>query len=268
MNLEGASVLLTGATGGLGQAIARALAERGARVTVTGRRMDVLEPLADEIGGRAIEADLALPDAPDRVLEAAGDVDVLVANAGLPGSGRLDSFSVEEIDRALTVNLRAPMLLAHALAAQMVERGSGHLVFMSSLAGRAAAPGSSVYCATKFGLRGFALALREDLASKNVGVSVILPGFIRDAGMFYDSGAKLPPYVGTKTADDVARAVLKAIEQNRAELDVAPLSMRAGTVLASLAPGPIGTDPAQARRGRDLRRDRPRPDREALGMGR
>ena len=98
MNLEGASVLLTGATGGLGQAIARALAERGARVTVTGRRMDVLEPLASEIGGRAIEADLALPDAPDRVLEAAGAVDVLVANAGLPGSGRLDSFSVEEID--------------------------------------------------------------------------------------------------------------------------------------------------------------------------
>jgi short-subunit dehydrogenase len=241
MNLEGASVLLTGATGGLGQAIARALAERGARVTVTGRRMDVLEPLASEIGGRAIEADLALPDAPDRVLEAAGAVDVLVANAGLPGSGRLDSFSVEEIDRALTVNLRAPMLLAHTLAAQMVERGRGHLVFMSSLSGRAAAPGSSVYCATKFGLRGFGLALREDLASKNVGVSVILPGFIRDAGMFHESGAKLPPYVGTKTPEDVARAVIKAIEQNRAELDVAPLPLRAGTVLSSLVPGPIGS---------------------------
>ncbi len=112
---------------------------------------------------------------------------------------------------------------------------------MSSLSGKAAPPGSSVYSATKFGLRGFGLALREDLASKNVGVSVILPGFIRDAGMFHESGAKLPPFVGTKTPEDVARAVIKAIEQNRAELDVAPLSLRAGTVLSSLAPGPIGS---------------------------
>jgi short-subunit dehydrogenase len=112
---------------------------------------------------------------------------------------------------------------------------------MSSLSGRAAAPGTSVYAATKFGLRGFALALREDLADKGVGVSVILPGFISDAGMFAESGAKLPPYVGTKRPEDVARAVVKAIEGNRAELDVAPLPLRAGAVLASLAPGPVGS---------------------------
>jgi short-subunit dehydrogenase len=240
MRLDGARVLLTGATGGLGQAIARALHARGAVLTLTGRRVDVLEPLAAEIGARAIEADLALPDAPARLLEDVGEVDVLIANAALPGSGRLDSFSVEEIDRALTVNLRAPMLLAQTLSAGMVARGSGHLVFLSSLAGKAASPGSSVYSATKFGLRGFALGLREDLASKGVGVSVVLPGFIRGAGMFHESGAKLPPYVGTKTPDDVSRAVLKAIDENRAEIDVAPLPLRAGTVLASLAPGPIG----------------------------
>jgi short-subunit dehydrogenase len=89
-------------------------------------------------------------------------------------------------------------------------------------------------------LRGFGLALREDLAGKGVGVSVVLPGFIRDAGMFADSGAKLPGYVGTKRPEDVARAVVKAIEGNRAELDVAPLPLRAGTLLASLAPGPVG----------------------------
>jgi len=90
-------------------------------------------------------------------------------------------------------------------------------------------------------LRGFALSLREDLAPKGVGVSVILPGFISDAGMFAESGAKLPPFVGTKRPDDVARAVVKAIEANRAELDVAPLPLRAGAHLAALAPGPIGT---------------------------
>jgi uncharacterized protein len=240
MNLSGAHVLLTGATGGLGQAIARALAQRGATLTLTGRRSEVLEPLAAEVGGRALSADLSEPAAPARLLAEAGQVDVLVANAGLPASGVLRSFSEEEIDRALAVNLRAPMLLAHGLLEGMVERGSGHMVFMSSLAGRAASPGSSVYSATKFGLRGFGLGLREDLAGTGVGVSVILPGFIRDAGMFAESGAKLPPGVGTKRPEDVARAVVKAIEQNRAELDVAPLPLRAGAVLASLVPGPAG----------------------------
>jgi short-subunit dehydrogenase len=240
VKLDGARVLLTGATGGLGQAIARALHARGAQLTLTGRRVDVLEPLARELGARAIASDLSVPDAPERLLADAGEVDVLVANAGLPGSGRLTSFSEEQIDRALTVNLRAPMLLAHGLADAMVARGSGHLLFMSSLAGKAGAPGNSVYAATKFGLRGFALALREDLAPKGVGVSVILPGFISDAGMFAESGAKLPGYVGTKRPEDVANAVVKAIEHNRAELDVAPLPLRAGTLLASLAPGPIG----------------------------
>jgi len=241
MNLDGARVLLTGATGGLGQAIARALSARGAALVLTGRRAEVLEPLAAEIGGRAVASDLADPAAVDALLAEAGEVDVLVANAGLPGSGGLHSFTVEEIDRALTVNLRAPMLLAQALSPLMVERGRGHLLFMSSLAGKAGAPGSSVYAATKFGLRGFGLALREDLASKNVGVSVVLPGFIREAGMFAESGAKLPPFVGTKRPDDVARAVVKAIEQNRAEIDVAPVALRAGTLLASLAPGPVGS---------------------------
>lgn len=241
MKLDGARVLVTGATGGLGQAIARALAARGARLTLTGRRVDVLEPLAAELGGRVIVSDLSVPDAPERLLAEAGEVDVLVANAALPGSGRLNSFSPEQIDRALAVNLRAPMLLAHGLIESMVARGTGHLLFMSSLNGVAAPPGTSVYAATKFGLRGFALALREDLAPNGVGVSVILPGFIREAGMFADSGAKLPPYVGTKRPDDVASAVVKAIETNRAEVSVAPLPLRAGAMVASLAPGPVGT---------------------------
>jgi short-subunit dehydrogenase len=241
VKLDGARVLLTGATGGLGQAIARGLHARGAILTLTGRRAEVLEPLAAEVGGRVIVSDLAEADAPARLLAEAGEIDVLVANAGLPGSGRLNSFTPEEIGRALDVNLRAPMLLAHGLTEAMVARGRGHLLFMSSLSGRAASPGTSVYAATKFGLRGFALALREDLAPKGVGVSVILPGFISDAGMFAESGAKLPPFVGTKRPDDVARAVVKAIEANRAELDVAPLPLRAGAHLAALAPGPIGT---------------------------
>jgi short-subunit dehydrogenase len=240
MNLDGARVLLTGATGGLGQAIARALASRGASLILTARRIDVLEPLATELGARAVESDLSVPDAPERLLEQAGELDVLVANAALPGSGRLTSYSIEELDRALNVNLRAPMLLARGLTDGMVARGRGHLVFISSLAGKTAPPGSSIYSATKFGLRGFGLGLREDLASKGVGVSVVLPGFIREAGMFADSGATLPPLVGTKRPADVADAVVRAIEHNRAELEVAPLPLRAGALLGSVAPGPVG----------------------------
>jgi short-subunit dehydrogenase len=118
----------------------------------------------------------------------------------------------------------------------MAERGHGHLVFISSLAGKAASPGSAVYSATKFGLRGFAQGLRADLRTRGVGVSVVFPGFIRDAGMFHESGAKLPKFVGTSTPEDVAEGVMRSIERNRAEVDVAPLPLRAGAMAAGLAP--------------------------------
>jgi short-subunit dehydrogenase len=237
MEIAGRTVLLTGATGGLGHAIARALAARGASLILTGRRADVLEPLAAETGGRAVACDLADPADVDRLVEAAGDVDVLIANAALPASGRIFSFEVADIDRVLAVNLRAPIVLARRLGEGMAARRSGHIVLVSSLAGKAASGGGSMYSATKFGLRGFGHGLREDLRPHGVGVSVVLPGFIRDAGMFSDSGVKLPPGVGTKRPEDVAAAVLSAIERDRTEVEIAPLALRVGTTLAAIAPG-------------------------------
>jgi short-subunit dehydrogenase len=236
MNLGGRMVLLTGASGGLGHAIARALARRGARLVLTSRRAEVLEPLAAEIGGRAVACDLTDRAALERLVGEAGPVDVFVANAGVPASGVIESFSVDEIDRALDVNLRAPMILARLLGDGMADRGGGQIVFVNSLSGKAGTAGSSVYAATKFGLRGFAQGLREDLRPRGVGVSTVFPGFIRGAGMFHDSGARLPSYVGTKTPEDVARAVVAAIERDRAEVDVAPLGLRVGAALAGLAP--------------------------------
>ncbi len=229
-------MLLTGATGGIGGAAARALAARGATVVLTGRRAEPLEALAGEIGGRALAADLAERDAVAQLVADAGDVDVLVANAALPASGELTSFSAEEVDRALDVNLRAPIQLARLLAPVMCARRSGHMVFVSSLSGRTAGPHSSLYSATKFGLRGFSLGLRQDLAEHGVGVSCVFPGFVRDAGMFADSGATLPPGVGTSSPEEVAAGILRAIERNRGEVDVAPLAMRAGARLGGLAP--------------------------------
>jgi short-subunit dehydrogenase len=234
-------VLLTGASGGIGQAIARAVAGRGATVLLSARRVEVLEPLAAEIGGRVIPCDLSQREDVARLAAEAAHVDVLIANAALPASGLLTELTQEQIDRMLEVNLRAPIALARALGPEMVSRGRGHLVFISSLAGKAASGSSSIYSATKFGLRGFAHGLRTDLAPQGVGVSTVLPGFIRNAGMFADAGITLPRGVGTRTPEEVAEAVVKAIEDNRAEIEVAPFGLRLGAAFASVAPGIAAT---------------------------
>jgi len=236
MNVGGRTVLLTGATGGIGHAIARRLASAGARVVLSGRRGDVLEGLAKEIGGEVAVADLSHPDAVRALAAAHADVDILIANAGVPASGRLSTYDDEQIERALLVNLHAPIILTHALSPRMVNRGCGHIVFMSSLAGKTATAGSSLYNATKFGLRGFAGAMRAELHGTGVGVSTIFPGFIRDAGMFADAGVTLPKGVGTKTPEQVAAATLRAIERNRGEVDVAPVGLKVGTLLGGVAP--------------------------------
>ena len=236
MALVSGNVLLTGATGGIGHAIARTLSSRGASVTLTGRRSEVLDPLAAEISGRAIACDLSRREEVTRLAQDAGTVDVLVANAALPASGELTDLTQDQIDRMLEVNLHAPIALARALAPGMISRGRGHMVFISSLSGKSAQPASSIYAATKFGLRGFALALREDLRPHGVGVSVVLPGFIRDAGMFAEANVQLPRGVGTRSPEDVAAAVVKAIEHNRAEVEVAPFGVRLGATFAAVAP--------------------------------
>ncbi|MHB1535321.1 MAG: SDR family NAD(P)-dependent oxidoreductase [Acidimicrobiales bacterium] len=237
MRLEVATVLITGASGGIGQALAEAFSARGATVVVSGRRSDELAGLAERTGGRAITADLAERDDVARLVIEAGPVDVLVANAALPASGHLLDFTPEEVDRALEVNLRAPVALTRALVGPMVERHRGHLVFVSSLSGMVASPGSSLYSATKFALRGFAHGLAQDLRPAGVGVSLVLPGFIRDAGMFADAGVALPPGVGTRSPADVARATVRAVERNQMEVVVAPPALNLAARLGASAPG-------------------------------
>ena len=238
VELNGARVLVTGATGGIGQAIARAVHARGAHALVTGRRREVLDSLASELGDRVepLPADLSSADDVRALVERAGRVDVLVANAALPGSGRLDDYSPEEIDRAIDVNLRAPMQLARALAPPMVERGAGHIIFISSLSGKVANAHASIYNATKFGLRGFGFALHDELRGTGVGATTVFPGFIAEAGMFAESGTKLPPGVGMRKPEQVADAVVKGIEKDRAEIDVAPVGLRLGGWLFGVSP--------------------------------
>lgn len=237
MEIRGTTALVTGASGGLGSAIARALHRRGASLRLTGRRTGELDALAAVVGGEAITCDLTDPAAVEELAAASEDCDIVIANAGLPGSGHFLDFSPEEIDRVLDVNLRAPMILSRVVGAEMKERRRGHLVFISSLLGKVATPGSALYSATKFGLRGFAGGLRADLGPADVGVSVVFPGFVREAGMFHDSGTRLPSWVGTSSPDEVAEAVCSAITDNRSEVDVAPMAIRSTVRAAESAPG-------------------------------
>lgn len=237
MKLAGSKVLLTGASGGLGATLARALHARGAELVLSGRRLEVLNGLAEELGARTIAADLSARDQVARLAAAAADVDVLIANAAVVASGHLLELSQAQIDTMLEVDLHAPIALARALAPAMASRGRGQIVLVSSLSGKAASPAASIYSAAKFGLRGFAHGARADLRSSGVGVSVIMPGFIRDAGMFADAGVRLPPGVGTSSPEQVASAVISAIERNRGEVTVAPLALRAGASVAAALPG-------------------------------
>ncbi|HWH44691.1 MAG TPA: SDR family NAD(P)-dependent oxidoreductase [Thermoleophilaceae bacterium] len=237
--LEGRRALVTGASGGIGRAIAVDLHARGAHVIVSGRRAEVLDSLAAGLGGRCevVRADLADRRDTEALAEVAAGVDVLIANAGLPGTGRLEEYSDEQLDRVLDVNLRAPIVLARSAAPPMALRGEGAIVFMGSASGKTTTGNQSLYCGTKFGLRGFALSLREDMHGSGVGVTHVAPGPILEAGMFADTGLGVPRGSGARTPRHVTAAVARAIERAPAEIDVASVQLRLIGRVFLTAPG-------------------------------
>jgi short-subunit dehydrogenase len=246
MDLSGKRVLLTGASGGLGEPIARALAERGAELVLTGRRAEPLEALARELGAKTAVCDLSDRTAVERLVSESGRIDVLVANAGLLGAGTLPRLDPDEIDRVIEVNLRAPIALARRLMPEMADRGEGHLVFVASFTGKIPSAGESpIYTATKSGLRGFAHVLRVQSKRKGVGVSLVTPGPIRDVGMWARGGQKLPGIIRPQAPEDVGKAVVRAIEQNLAEVDVASFGLRVVSKLSAVAPAFVASRSAR-----------------------
>jgi len=127
--------------------------------------------------------------------------------------------------------------MARSLAPRLIERRQGHLVFIASLSGKVGSPRSALYSSTKFGLRGFAFGLREDLNPHGVGVSIVSPGFVRGAGMWADAAVDPPPMIGTTTPEKVGAAVVRAIERNRNEITVAPARQRFVAELSYRHPG-------------------------------
>lgn len=218
-------LLLTGATSGLGPGLAHALHVAGYHLVLSGRRPEALARLARElVGSETIAADLGRPGEVERLAREAGEVDVLVANAGVHARGTFLEIDVPAIEEVLAVNLRAPVVLTRLLLEGMVARGRGQIVLMASMGGQAPAPGQIVYGPTKAGLRAFGFALRNELRGSGVGVSLVSPYFVAEAGMFARTGAHAP---GEVTPRQVTDAVLRAVRRNPAEITVAPPWLRA-----------------------------------------
>jgi uncharacterized protein len=180
MNLTNAHVLITGASRGIGAAMAQEFSNKGARVSLAARSETELRSLALRLKGHAFVVDLIDESATDelikRVESEAGPIDVLVNNAGLETTAWLHNEDPQRIRSVARLNLEAPMMLTRAVLPGMLARGRGHVVFTSSLAGSAAFPGMAAYSATKAGLNNFAGALRIELRDTPVNFTVVAPG--------------------------------------------------------------------------------------------
>ena len=221
MKVDGATMLITGASSGIGAALARAASSRGARVALVARRRDRLEEvLADcqqHVAGSTMRvADLGDVDLAERVAletwDELGHLDVLVNNAAMPKRRHATRLSPEEVERVMRVNFFSPARMTLALLPRMLERGSGTIVNVSSLGGRLGIPREAAYCASKFALCGWSEALHTDLAGTGVSIRLINPGAI-DTEIWEQPDNERPMYDGPKeTAESVAEGILAAIE--------------------------------------------------------
>lgn len=233
MDLKGKTALVTGASRGIGPHLAAALAGRGMNLVLTGRSGAELETVASDLrnGGvrvLTVVSDLLDDDARTLLIGAAerefGGVDVLVNNAGGDPLRQFDEMSIEENESILKLNLLAPIALSHLVLPGMLKRGRGHIVNISSMAGRVSFPFTEAYAAAKDGVIGFTRVLRSDYRPRGVTTSVLILGAIRGAGQ------------GQRTLDDmqkgtssfmtpvdlVSKALLRALDRDKAEIVVMP----------------------------------------------
>jgi len=183
--LTGKTALVTGATGGIGAAIAKAFHAQGAHVVLSGTREAVLQELAAELGERtsAVAANLSDPAAVDGLIEAAeaaagAPVDILVANAGITKDGLLLRMKDEDWDAVLKVNLESYFRLCRAAVKGMMRRRSGRIIGITSVVGVTGNPGQANYAASKAGMIGFSKALAQEVATRGITVNCVAPGFI------------------------------------------------------------------------------------------
>ncbi len=224
--IEGASVLVTGASSGIGAALALMLAERGARVGIVGRRADRLEAVlercrAHQPACKAWVQDLGELEAAEALVTEAwehfGGIDVLVNNAAIPKRRVITALTVDELDETMRVNFHSPARMTLAVLPRMLERDSGTVVFVSSLGGRLGILHEAAYCASKFAVCGLAESMALDLWETGVKVRLVIPGPI--ATDIWDRPGNEPAiYEGPKDPPEVvARGIIDAIKGDRFE---------------------------------------------------
>jgi len=247
--LRGRNAIVTGASRGIGVHIARALAAEGVNLVLSARTLEPIQLLAQELAGTgvralAVRADVALAAERAELLQRAelelGAIDVLINNAALEANAAFSDFSIEQIEQMIQVDLVAPMLLTRLLLPSMLERKTGHVVNIASLAGKSATPYNVPYSAAKGGLVLFTHSLRAELRGSGVSTSVIIPGFISETGMFAEkergAGVQASPLAGTCTPQAVASAVIRALRSDPVEIIVARGPMRLSQAFNQLFP--------------------------------
>lgn len=221
MQIDGSTILVTGASSGIGAALATLLAERGATVALVARRADRLADVLERCrhrsaASRLYVADLANTGAAQALARQAwddlGGLDVLVNNAGMPKRRRVQELTLEEVRQTMAVNFESPMGMSLAVLPRMLERDRGVIVNVSSFGGRSAILGEAAYCAAKFALCGWSESMALDLWHTGVDVRLILPGAI-DTEIWEQPGNDEPLYDGPfEPAETVAEGIVGAIE--------------------------------------------------------
>ena len=243
MELSGAVAVVTGASSGIGATTALALARRGSNVVLTARRQERLDELARRIatgGGTALAVRCDVTERDDltnlatTVEERFGRCDALVNNAGIPGGGRFTDLTPDQIERVVRVNELGVMLATKAFLPMMMARGRGHVVNVASLAGRFAAPGSSVYAATKHAVVAFSESLSYELEAHGILVTAVNPGFVATEG-FPQAG--LDPRLVLST-ERVASTIVDVLRKGIAPEISIPRWVGALQAVRVLAPGP------------------------------
>ncbi|MFC1923665.1 SDR family NAD(P)-dependent oxidoreductase [Chloroflexota bacterium] len=243
-------LLVTGASSGIGEAVARLFAEEGYRVSMGARRLERLQVVAQDIesaGGQSItiQSDLTIFEDIQRLisetLDQFGRIDVLLNNAGFGRIKWLEELDpIEDIQAQIQINLITTILVAREVLPHMIQRREGHIINMSSMGGLVASPTYTVYSASKFGVRGFTEALRREVGVYGLHVSGIYPGavnteFKQHAGIDRKTGRTTPASLQLQPGD-VARAVLSVVRRPRREL-IIPWQMRLTVWMNILFPG-------------------------------
>jgi short-subunit dehydrogenase len=243
MRIKHQVAVVTGASSGIGAELARQLGAAGVKVGLTARRVDQLEAVAGEIRRGGGTSAVAAADAEDagstrlviaRLAEALGSVDLLVANAGLGLKTPANRFSTEDLGRIMRVNVLGAAAAIEAVLPGMLERGSGHIVGISSLAGYRGLPRTSGYSASKAALSTLLEGLRIELAAQGIAVTVVHPGYVRTP--MIEGSPHPPPFV--MGVDRAARIILKGIAAGRREINF-PWQIASLMGLLRALPGPF-----------------------------